>query len=74
MNKNDVGTNAGKIWRLLAERGDMSIRKIGEVTHCKESLIFLALGWLARENKIRFRDDSDMLYVELNIPLSETYY
>lgn len=44
MNKNDVGSNAGKIWRLLAERGNMSIRKIGEMTHCKESVIFLALG------------------------------
>lgn len=75
MNKNDVGSNAGKIWRLLAERGNMSIRKIGEMTHCNESVIFLALGWLARENKINFRNDSsDMLFVEVNIPLTETYY
>lgn len=44
MNKNDVGSSAGQIWRLLAERGNMSIRKIGEMTHCKESVIFLALG------------------------------
>ena len=57
MNKNDVGSSAGQIWRLLAERGNMSIRKIGEMTHCKESVIFLALGWLARENKVRFCSD-----------------
>lgn len=75
MNKNDVGSNAGKIWHLLAERGNMSIRKIGEMTHCRESVIFLALGWLARENKIRFRSDGgDMLFVEINVPLTETYY
>lgn len=75
MNKNDVGSNAGKIWRLLAEKGNMSIRKIGEITHCKESVIFLALGWLARENKVRFGSDSNgMLLVEINIPLTETYY
>ena len=54
MNKNDVGSNAGQIWRLLAERGNMSIRKISEMTQCKESVIFLALGWLARENKVLF--------------------
>ena len=46
MNKNDVGSSAGQIWRLLAERGNMSIRKIGEMTHCKESVIFSHwVGW-----------------------------
>ena len=75
MNKNDVGSSAGQIWRLLAERGNMSIRKIGEMTHCKESVIFLALGWLARENKVRFcSDGSGALSVEVNIPLTEAYY
>ena len=48
MNKNDVGSSAGQIWRLLAERGNMSIRKIGEMTHCKESVIFLALSYATR--------------------------
>lgn len=72
--KNDVGLDAGKIWHLLSERGVLSIRKIGEVTHYRESFIFLALGWLARENKIRFFDKSGDLHVELNVPLSETYY
>lgn len=74
MNKNDVGTDAGKIWCLLSERGILSIRKIGEMTHYRESLIFLALGWLAREDKIRLFEKSGVLHAELKVPLPETYY
>ncbi|MCD8136573.1 MAG: hypothetical protein LUH01_11780 [Parabacteroides gordonii] len=33
------------------------------------------MGWLARENKVRFcSDSSGMISVEVNIPLTETYY
>lgn len=71
---NDVGVDAGRIWHLLSERGVLSIRKIGEIVNCRESVVFLALGWLARENKVRFLDESGVLYVELNMPVSETYY
>lgn len=71
---NDVGIDAGRIWHLLSEKGILSIRKIGEMTNCGESFVFLALGWLARENKVRFLDKSGILYVELNMPISETYY
>ncbi|MDL2265375.1 winged helix-turn-helix domain-containing protein [Parabacteroides sp. OttesenSCG-928-G07] len=65
MTENNVGESAGKIWHLLAERDSLSIRKIGEMTSYKESHIFLALGWLARENKIEFEDKHNMLYVAL---------
>lgn len=65
MMKNEVGQFAGTVWQLLSERKNMSIRKIGEMTNYAESRIFLALGWLAREDKIQFRDQSGILYVEL---------
>lgn len=60
-----AGDTAGRIWRLLAERGRLSIRKIGELTSLNEATIYLGLGWLARENKIDFHKRSGMLYVEL---------
>lgn len=72
--KNDVGSDAGRIWHLLSERGILSIRKIGEMTSYRESFIFLALGWLARENKVRFLVKSGDLHVELNAPFTERYY
>ncbi|CAK7005084.1 MAG: hypothetical protein PARBA_00198 [Parabacteroides sp.] len=70
----EVGVEAGKIWALLAERGMLSIRKIGEVTHFSESLIFMALGWLARENKVRIFEKSGIVHAELNTSVAELYY
>lgn len=74
MSKDDVGTKSGTIWLLLSDKGRLSIREIGEFTNCKDSLIFLALGWLLREDKIRFIDENGILYAELNRCGSELYY
>lgn len=74
MMKNDVASNASKIWCLLSERGVLSVRKIGEMINSQESLLFLALGWLVKENKIRFLDKSGILHVEPIITIHETYY
>ncbi|MCL1936938.1 MAG: winged helix-turn-helix domain-containing protein [Candidatus Azobacteroides sp.] len=75
MDKNDIGTNAGVIWHLLADNGALNIREIGEHTHWREACIFLALGWLARENKINFLEKDDAMYIELNDShFSEIYY
>lgn len=68
MGKKDIGVYAGTIWSLLSERGKLDIRKIGECTGFKESAIILALGWLARENKIEMLDKNGILYFEL-IPM-----
>ena len=74
MSKDDVGTKSGAIWILLSDMGQLSIREIGELTHCKDSLIFLALGWLLREDKICFIDENGVLYAKLSGCGSELYY
>jgi hypothetical protein len=56
MYKTDIGINVGVIRRLLSEKDALSIRKIGEFTHYRETFLFLALGWLTREDKIRFHE------------------
>jgi hypothetical protein len=65
MLKDDIRINAGVIWSLLAEKGALSLRKIGELTSFRESYLYLAIGWLAREDKIRFFDDGGTTCVEL---------
>lgn len=75
MYKNDIEINSGVIWRLLTDNKTMSIREIAERTKYKETYIFMSLGWLARENKIRFLEKHEILYVELtNPPFSEMYF
>lgn len=74
MIKNDIRINAGIIWSLLSEKGELSIREIGEYTNYAGPMIHLTLGWLAQENKIRFSEKNDALYVGLTSNFSETYY
>ena len=74
MLKNDIGINAGVIWHLLREKGNLTIREIGEYTHFRESFIYYSLGWLARENKIRFIEKGDSMHIELINNFTETYY
>ena len=65
MEKTKIGLNAGKVWRILNEKGELSMFDL-----CRElSLTFedvaLAIGWLARENKILLRKKEGMLYASI---------
>ncbi len=46
-----IGTNAGEVWKALAE-GCTSLKEIKAATSLKEKEIYAAVGWLAREGKI----------------------
>jgi hypothetical protein len=75
MLKHDIGINAGIIWNLLNEKGALTGRKIGELTGFKEAMITMALGWLAREDKIDFFEKHDTIYIELKkTNYSEMYF
>ena len=61
-----VGTNAGKIWSTLEKKGCLSKEEILEMACLKEDEFNIAIGWLARENKIakeeeRYKLDSTNL-------------
>lgn len=71
---NDIGINAGTIWKLLSQRGNLTVREIGELTHYKDSLIMLALGWLSRESKIEFSTTNGELRIGLKQVVSDLYY
>ena len=73
MISNDIGTNAGNIYMLLSQRGSLTLRKIGELTHRKESVIFLSLGWLLRENKINVSERNGEWFYELKQEINNTY-
>lgn len=51
MNAALIGENAGLIWNALQE-GALSLKALKKATKLKEADLNLALGWLARENKI----------------------
>ena len=74
MIKNDIEINAKTINHLLFDKGELSIRQISELTGYEERMIILAIGWLARENKIRFFEKEDNIHIELNHRISEMYF
>lgn len=60
-----IGTTAGKVWNRL-DKGSLSntnLQKVRKECNLKTQDFLLALGWLARENKIKFLNDSSNIYV-----------
>jgi hypothetical protein len=49
----DVGRVAGDVWHHLSLNGETSSLKLRSALQIPQSLLFLSLGWLAREGKIR---------------------
>lgn len=74
MLKIDIGSNAGIIWNLLSEKGELSVRELGELTNFKDHLISMALGWLSREDKIVFTDTNGILHIQIKDTYTEIYY
>ena len=55
MKKEQIGINAGIIWKTLNDSfTDTEINTVLKKTKLKKEDFYMALGWLARENKIRF--------------------
>ena len=46
------GSNAGKIWSVLDEKGCLDKDEILRTTKLDEAEFYASIGWLARENKI----------------------
>ena len=59
-----IGTNAGLIWAAL-ENGELEIKAVKKATKLTEKHLNLALGWLAREGKVSFREDDKDVYIAL---------
>ena len=47
-----IGETAGVVWHMLSDRGPATFALLIETIAVPESLFFMAIGWLARENKI----------------------
>lgn len=64
MNTHQIGLLAGTIWRQLdKDLTDTRISKLAKECKLKRSEFYLALGWLARENKIKILEFEQTSYV-----------
>jgi hypothetical protein len=53
-----IGETAGDVWRLLTDRGSLSMAQIVKQLDAPRDLVMMALGWLAREDKIAIDNES----------------
>lgn len=67
MNKIEIGFTAGKVWHLLDAEGDMSFSGIQKKLDLPDSLLYLAIGWLCREDKIHCVEEDGKLLLSKNL-------
>ena len=60
---NEIGLNAGKVWDLLNEQGEHSIKELEKKLKLSDNDFFMAIGWLARENKIFHFEEDNILMI-----------
>jgi len=48
----EIGTMAGAIWHALEANGEMTLAKLKKELKATSPIFDLAIGWLAREDKI----------------------
>ena len=66
MENTRIGLNAGKVWRILNEKGELSMFELRRELGLTFEEVAVAIGWLARENKISFREKDNMLFVKID--------
>jgi hypothetical protein len=60
-----IGSTAGEVWKILADRGPQSLAGLKKSTGAPDDQVLLALGWLAREDKLAFDTNGRTVTVSL---------
>jgi hypothetical protein len=60
------GRNAGKVWEALNKTGNLTEEKLIEITSLRSYEFYIAIGWLARENKI-YKDNKKYTLNKTNL-------
>ncbi|MFY9688307.1 MAG: winged helix-turn-helix domain-containing protein [Candidatus Acidiferrales bacterium] len=54
VNHYEIGETAGSIWQVLSTDGPQTFAALMEEVDAPQSIFFMAVGWLSREDKIVF--------------------
>ncbi len=49
-----IGETAGAVWEALSKEGPLTFASLMEEVNAPQSLFFMAIGWLSREEKLQF--------------------
>lgn len=72
MRRDSIGANAGLIWRLLNSNGEKLVfSQLLLRTQLNPMDLSMAIGWLAREDKVIFTEEEGKEYISV---FRECYY
>ncbi len=60
-----IGNMAGDIWKVLSERGAQTLAGLKKSLDAPDDQVMLAVGWLAREDKLTFETNGRTITVSL---------
>ncbi len=63
--KGQVGETAGKVWHVLNDHGPQTLAQLKKKLNGETDLVNLAIGWLAREDRVEITQDKKSLRVQL---------
>ncbi|HUT52232.1 MAG TPA: winged helix-turn-helix domain-containing protein [bacterium] len=63
---NKIGDNAGKVWHYLKVNGQCSFNKLVKGAKLKDREADRAIGWLAREGKLKIVKDKNAELISIS--------
>jgi hypothetical protein len=54
MSYDQIGETAGAVWVVLSKDGPLTFSALMQTVNVPQSLLFMAIGWLSREEKLQF--------------------
>ena len=64
--KEKIGSTAGKIWETLRKKEEIEVLNLPKVLKMKPEIVYQALGWLARENKVNYHTKGRKAFISLS--------
>lgn len=60
-----IGETAGKVWQILKKKGEVNLAELPRLLQEKSLVVYQAVGWLARENKILYQKKGSKTVISL---------
>ena len=64
--KTQIGEMAGRVWKTLGEKEEVVVSKLPQILKEKGEIVYQALGWLAKEDKVDFHKKEGRIFVSLS--------
>jgi hypothetical protein len=64
--KTKIGEMAGRVWKVLGEKEAVAVSRLPQVLKEKGEIVYQALGWLGKEDKIEFHKKEGQTLVSLS--------